>query len=282
MTLTSCISRKSSRKDHGIELSFILRNQPERSNMQMLKNYLPCPERAFHDSLYRPGIPFHHHPPWRTPLRHPFWVWDTQIQTALWELVINQVSASTPQAKGRIERAFRFFQDQLIKGMCLREIKDYESANRFLQEEVLPWCNQRYILFVESTYRDIPRGIDLLLVFSIKHTRKARKDNTIKAMKEEYTSYSPSTAGSSYAGRWIEVCETLEGNLQLFLKGKAILYQVLDKQTHKQFKEEVLSMRSVLAEKKPKKKYVLPQDHPWRRSWKKRNATFQTGNKVWL
>ena len=164
--------------------------------------------------------------------------------------------------------------------MCLREIKDYESANRFLQEEVLPWCNQRYILFVESTYRDIPRGIDLLLVFSIKHTRKARKDNTIKAMKEEYTSYSLSTAGSSYAGRWIEVCETLEGNLQLFLKGKAILYQVLDKQTHKQFKEEVLSMRSVLAEKKPKKKYVLPQDHPWRRSWKKRNATFQTGNKV--
>jgi len=63
---------------------------------------------------------------------------DTQIQRiqrALKELNIELIHANSVQAKGRIERLFRFFQDRLIKEMRLRGIKDYDSANEFLKEE---------------------------------------------------------------------------------------------------------------------------------------------------
>jgi hypothetical protein len=75
---------------------------------------------------------------------------ETQIQRALKALNINIVYANSPQAKGRIERLFRFFQDRLINEIKLKEIKDYETANRFLEEEFLPWYNSHYIL---SAYR---------------------------------------------------------------------------------------------------------------------------------
>ncbi len=47
---------------------------------------------------------------------------NTQIQGALNELNITIIYAHSPQAKGRIERLFRFFQDRLIKEMRLRGI----------------------------------------------------------------------------------------------------------------------------------------------------------------
>ena len=69
---------------------------------------------------------------------------DTQIERALQELNINLIPANSPQAKGRIERLFRLFQDRLIKEMRLAKIKNYTQANRFLLEKFLPWYNNRF------------------------------------------------------------------------------------------------------------------------------------------
>jgi hypothetical protein len=60
------------------------------------------------------------------------------IVRALADLGIAILYAHTPQAKGRVERLFRFFQDRLIKEMRLAGITDYTQANRFLQEQFLP------------------------------------------------------------------------------------------------------------------------------------------------
>ncbi|MCA1933071.1 MAG: hypothetical protein LDL13_05800 [Calditerrivibrio sp.] len=82
---------------------------------------------------------------------------ETQIERALGELGIKLINTNTPQAKGRIERKFRFFQDRLIKKMRLGGIKNYEEANRFLKEEFLFLCNKRYTFEVESLYRPLPQ-----------------------------------------------------------------------------------------------------------------------------
>jgi hypothetical protein len=66
---------------------------------------------------------------------------ETQIGRALRELNIGIEFANSPQAKGKIERLFGFLQDRLIKELKLRGIKDYESANEFLEEEFWPWKN---------------------------------------------------------------------------------------------------------------------------------------------
>ncbi|MCL6473501.1 MAG: hypothetical protein K6U75_00410 [Firmicutes bacterium] len=89
------------------------------------------------------------------------------IVRALAELGIAILYAHTPQAKGRVERLFRFFQDRLIKQMRLAGITDYTQANRFLQEQFLPWYNQQYTRCVPNRYRALPEEVDLPLVFSI-------------------------------------------------------------------------------------------------------------------
>ncbi len=56
----------------------------------------------------------------------------SQFFRAVKELGVDVIYADSPQAKGRIERLFRTFQNRLIKEMRLRGIKSTEEANRFL------------------------------------------------------------------------------------------------------------------------------------------------------
>ena len=139
---------------------------------------------------------------------------DTQIERALKELNIELIHAESPQAKGRVERLFRFFQDRLIKEMRLRGIRDYEEANRFLEEEFLPWYNRRYTLEVESAYRALAEGIDLRLVFSIRHPRRVKNDNTISYNGNIYQ-LMPTEGVRLFAGKWVEVCIPLEGEMRI-------------------------------------------------------------------
>jgi len=58
----------------------------------------------------------------------------TQIQRALDELDIELVCANSPQAKGRVERANRTFQDRLIKATRLHAICEIANANVYLPQ----------------------------------------------------------------------------------------------------------------------------------------------------
>ena len=66
----------------------------------------------------------------------------TQIGRALQELQIVWIAAHSPQAKGRVERGFGTAQDRLVKGMRLAGVSTLEQANRYLEEEYLPWWNE--------------------------------------------------------------------------------------------------------------------------------------------
>jgi len=58
-------------------------------------------------------------------------------------LRIDLIQATTPQAKGRVERANQTLQDRLIKEMRLRGISDIATAQRFVPEFVALW-NARF------------------------------------------------------------------------------------------------------------------------------------------
>src|SRR3954462_1664663 len=56
----------------------------------------------------------------------------TQFGRALTELNIDILCANSPQAKGRVERAFGTLQDRLVKELCLAGISTVEAANAWL------------------------------------------------------------------------------------------------------------------------------------------------------
>ena len=55
----------------------------------------------------------------------------TQFNRALSELNIDIICASTPQAKGRVERAHLTLQDRLVKELRLRDLSSIEAANAY-------------------------------------------------------------------------------------------------------------------------------------------------------
>ena len=66
----------------------------------------------------------------------------TQIGRALQELGIVWIAAHSPQAKGRVERSFQTAQDRLVKGLRIAGARTLQEANRYVEQEFLPWWNQ--------------------------------------------------------------------------------------------------------------------------------------------
>jgi len=81
----------------------------------------------------------------------------TQFERALEGLEIQHIAATSPQAKGRVERANRTLQDRLVKALRLAGIDDLEAANRFLPG-YLAEHNQQFAV-TPADPRDVHRPV---------------------------------------------------------------------------------------------------------------------------
>jgi len=68
----------------------------------------------------------------------------TQFGRMCAQFGIRIIAASSPQAKGRVERAHGTHQDRLVKKLRLAGIANYEQANAYLDEHYLGEHNRRY------------------------------------------------------------------------------------------------------------------------------------------
>jgi hypothetical protein len=107
----------------------------------------------------------------------------TQIGRALRELGITWTPAHSPQAKGRVERSFDTAQDRLIKGMRVAGVTTLEQANRYLEEEYLPWWNATLTVApasADDAHRDLEKQHDLAAILSHVEHRQVRNDYTLQ------------------------------------------------------------------------------------------------------
>jgi hypothetical protein len=106
----------------------------------------------------------------------------SQIGRALQELNIEWIAAHSPQAKGRIERAFQTAQDRLVKGLRQVGAKDLETANAYLQQIYVPLWNRRFCcepqLAGDAHRAVLPENLDSVL--SIRQSRTVGQDHTVR------------------------------------------------------------------------------------------------------
>jgi len=105
------------------------------------------------------------------------------IRRALEALGIELILARSPQAKGRIERAFGTSQDRLVKELRLAAISSLEEGNRFLEETYLPFWNERFTkapVDPTDTHRPLPERVDLQCLFAETTERVIGNDFTIR------------------------------------------------------------------------------------------------------
>ena len=105
----------------------------------------------------------------------------SQFGRALDELGVELIPAHSPQAKGRVERLFKTFQDRVIKEMRLADVSTLDAANQFLTG-YLPIYNQRFAVppaQATDLHRPKRAGGDLNRILCIKTTRCLRRDWTV-------------------------------------------------------------------------------------------------------
>ncbi len=107
----------------------------------------------------------------------------TQFGRMCAKLGIRIIAASSPQAKGRVERAHGTHQDRLVKKLRLAGIGNYEQANAYLDEHYLAEHNRRYArpAAEEADYhRRRPTARQLDEVFWLEEERVVSEDWVVR------------------------------------------------------------------------------------------------------
>jgi hypothetical protein len=87
----------------------------------------------------------------------------TQLGRMCAALGIQIIAASSPQAKGRVERNHGTHQDRLVKKLRRLGIADATAANAFLETTYLPEHNARFAQAPHSVHRPSPGDISISL-----------------------------------------------------------------------------------------------------------------------
>jgi hypothetical protein len=177
-----------------------------------------------------------------------------QFEQALEELGVEVIHAHSPQAKGRIERAFRTLQDRLIKEMRLKGVRTKAEANQFLGS-YLGGFNRRFSVVAAKAgnlHRPVPAGVDLNAVLSIQTKRVLRKDWTVAYEGSLYQIL------DRVITRKVVVEKRMNGMLKIRCEGKYLRFRKIAKPSSAATRKSTKKPRS-------KKIYVPPKDHPWRR-----------------
>ena len=100
--------------------------------------------------------------------------WESQISRAFDQVGIRLILANSSQAKGRIERLWRTFQDRLIAELAFYGITEITEANVFLKETFIPAYNLQFSVPAEEKQTAYRKNIfgNLDLIFCKKIQRK--------------------------------------------------------------------------------------------------------------
>lgn len=181
----------------------------------------------------------------------------SQFGASLQELGVHLIHAQSAQAKGRVERLFKTFQDRLVKEMRLRSLKSIAEGNEFLSH-YLPVFNRRFNVLPQESqdlHRPLPEGTELDKILSVKTPRALRNDFTVLHEGRLYQ------VQENIRSKEVILEERLNGQLLITYKGRALRYTRI---TQKPLKLQQPCKQRVYP--------PAPKDHPWR------NFKFGSGN----
>src|SRR5215467_8215191 len=187
----------------------------------------------------------------------------TQFGRMCQKLGIRIIAASTPQAKGRVERVHGVHQDRLIKKLWRKGITSYEAANRYLEEQYLAEHNRRFAREAaepEDYHRRKPPAWELRQIFRLETERAIGNDWVIRH-HGRYLQLQPERKHRRASKSKALVCKWEDGSMAIYYQGEKMAFRELAEAPPKAIppRPEVAPVRV----RKPAK-----QDHPWRQSYK--------------
>jgi transposase len=189
----------------------------------------------------------------------------TQVARALVELGITSIQAGSPQAKGRIERAWGTFQDRLGSELRRRGASDIDAANAVLRDFV-PRFNRRFAVPAASlapAWRPVPAGLDLGRVLAFRWRRAVGSDSCVR-LEGALLQLPAGAGGRSLAGRRVEVELRLDGRLLVLADGRLLAAVPAPPEPRRLREVQVLDPKGPAPERTSRNVGYRPRaDHPW-------------------
>src|ERR1700756_2619404 len=154
----------------------------------------------------------------------------TQFGRMCQKLGIGIIAASSPQAKGRVERNHGIHQDRMIKKLRRKGIASYGAANDFLEKQYLPQHNRRFARVPakpEDYHGCKLRARELRQIFRLETERRISNDWVIR---HEGRCLQLQPAGQRRYGPTQSkalVCEWEDGAMEVYYRGQRLGYREL-------------------------------------------------------
>jgi transposase len=187
----------------------------------------------------------------------------TQFGRMCAKLGIELIAASSPQAKGRVERVHGTHQDRLVKKLRRKQISSHAQANVYLEREYLPEHNERFARAAvkpEDYHRRAPRATELDRIFRVERERTISEDWVVRYENRFFQLGSRHYAPAE--GK-VMVCEGRHGSITIEYRGRALPCREIPAPARpKEYavKPDGKHPRVPSA----KQKWTPPANHPWR------------------
>jgi len=180
---------------------------------------------------------------------------------------IQIIPASSPQAKGRIERNHGTQQDRLVKKLRRKGITDLAAANTFLEREYWAAHNARFAQGPASTddfHVTRPRGLRLDTVFRLQEERTVSNDWVVRYdnrfLQLERQSGRPPARGL------VCVYEDADGRIEIQYRARVMRWTEIAAVAPTP--RAVVAGPIVTPTSAPERRPHAPADHPWRQGFK--------------
>lgn len=154
---------------------------------------------------------------------------DTQVHRAMRELGIQLICASSPQAKGRVERANQTLQDRLIKMMSLKGISSIEEGNKFLPSFIKKHNEKFAVSPANPQEMHKPAHLDqdaLRRILSTYTTRKLTKNLEFSLNGQTYQ-IKTKTHGRRLMQKAIKIHTHMDGKIEVWADNTPLEFSML-------------------------------------------------------
>ena len=154
----------------------------------------------------------------------------TQFGRALSELNIDIICANSPQAKGRVERAFATLQDRLVKELRLAGISTIAAANAWLPGFIADYNTRfgRGPANAKDLHRPLSAGDDLDEVLAWREARTVTHNLTLH-YDRMMLMLDPTPLARGLVRKKVEVVNYPDGRFAIQFDGTALGFRVFDK-----------------------------------------------------
>src|SRR6267154_3411072 len=223
--------------------------------------------------IERYGVPQSVYVDWKNLYKRPATVKEqlrgeepvTQFGRMCAKLGIAVIAASSPQAKGRVERQHGTHQDRLVKKLRLAGIANYDQANAYLEEHYLAEHNRRYAhaaVAPADYHRRRPTARQLDEVFWLEVERVVSEDwvvrynNRLLQLERKSQHWAPARSR-------VLVRENEAGEVAIHYRGQRLGFRELKASTALS-EGRGAAPSPAPPSPKPRRHVPAPQRHPWR------------------